>query len=97
VLRAKSALNGDIDELIKSMQSEMKDLASRQEFERARELRDEISALKRLCERQSVERRQKIDQDVLSWHVEGGNVFLMLFKVYKGTLEGKEEFVFAHN
>jgi len=97
VQRAKSALKGDIDELMESMQSEMRDLASRQEFERALELRDEISALKRLCERQSVERQRKIDQDVLSYHVEGGNVFLMLFKVYKGTLEGKEEFVFAHN
>ncbi len=97
VQRAKSALKGDIDELIESMQSEMKGLAARQEFERALELRDEIAALKRLRERQSVERQRKIDQDVLSYHVEGGNVFLMLFKVYKGTLEGWEDFVFAHN
>jgi excinuclease ABC subunit C len=28
---------------------------------------------------------------------EGGNVYLMIFKVYKGTLEGKEDFVFTKN
>jgi len=93
VRRAEFALKGEIGELISSLEGEMKELAGRQEFERALELRDEIAALQRLRERQSVERRRKFDQDVLSYREEGGSVFLMLFKVYKGTLEGKEEYV----
>ena len=40
---------------------------------------------------------RKYDQDVLSYLIDGSSVFLMLFKVYKGTLEGKEDYVFAHN
>jgi excinuclease ABC subunit C len=95
VKRAQSVLKGDIGELIGSLKDEMSGLADRQDFERALEIRDEIAALERLLERQNVERIRRYDQDVLSYLIEGGNVYLMLFKVYKGTLEGKEEFVFA--
>lgn len=69
--------------------------SSMQKFEQAMELRDEIAALDYLLERQNVERKKKFDEDILSYIVEGGNVYLMIFKVYKGTLEGKEDFVFA--
>jgi excinuclease ABC subunit C len=92
--RAASALGGRIDELMSSMQKEMADLSARQEFERAMALRDEISALQRLQERQQVERSRRYDQDVISYMTEGSSVYLMLFRVYKGTLEGKEDYVF---
>ncbi|VVB68649.1 UvrABC system protein C [uncultured archaeon] len=97
VSRAKSALKGKIQDLISSLREEMSGLAARQEFERALELRDEISALERLQARQQVEQKRKLDQDVLSYLIEGPSVYLMLFKVYQGTLLGKEEFIFAHN
>ena len=96
VERAASALGGKTFELIDSMKQEMTALSARQEFERALELRDEINALERLQERQRVEHSRKYDQDILSYAIDGGNVYLMLFKVYRGTLEGKEDFVFAH-
>jgi excinuclease ABC subunit C len=95
VKRAETALSRDIYSLIASLEEEMRALSEAQEFERALELRDQIAALKRLGERQSVERSRSFDQDVLSYAVECTSVYLMLFKVYKGTLEGKEEFVFA--
>ncbi len=96
VKRAESVLKGKIRDLILSMKEDMNSSAIRQDFERALELRDEISALERLQERQQVEHARKFDQDVLSYIVQDGNVYLMLFKVYRGTLMGKEEFVFAH-
>jgi excinuclease ABC subunit C len=97
VKRADAALKGNIAELIASLENEMANSAARQEYERARDLRNEIAALERLQERQSIERKRKFDQDIISWLVEDGNVYLMLFKVYKGTLEGKEDFVFAYD
>ena len=97
VLRAASALGGKTRELVESLQKEMGELSVRQEFERALELRDEISALQRLQERQQVEKSRKYDQDVLSYQLDGSSVFLMLFKVYRGTLEGKEDYVFAQS
>ena len=97
VKRAEAALKGNIGELIASLRGEMVNYAARQEYERAKELRNEIAALERLQERQNIERKRKFDQDIISWMVEDGNVYLMLFKVYKGTLEGKEDFVFAYD
>lgn len=97
IKRAGSALKGNITELIASLKDEMTESAARQEFERARELRDEIAALGGLQEKQNAERKKRFDEDILNYMVEGDNVYLMLFKVYKGTLEGKEDFVFANN
>ncbi len=97
VKRAAFALAGKGRELIESLQRQMAELSDRQEFERAIGLRDEIAALQHLQERQQVEKSRKYDQDVISYRVEDGSVFLMLFKVYRGTLEGKEEFVFAQS
>ncbi len=97
VKRAAFALGGKSGELIESLQKEMTLLSARQEFERAMELRDEIAALQHLQERQQVEKSRKYDQDVISYQIDGSSVFLMLFKVYRGTLEGKEEFVFAQS
>ena len=96
VERAASALSGKTFELIDSMKHDMAALSTRQEFERALELRDEIAALERLQERQRVEHSRKYDQDIISYAIDDGNVYLMLFKVYRGTLEGKEDFVFSH-
>jgi len=97
VLRAASALGGKTGQLVESLQREMGELSARQEFERAIELRDEIAALQRLQDRQQVEQSRKYDQDVLSYQVDDYSVFLMLFKVYRGTLEGKEDYVFARS
>jgi excinuclease ABC subunit C len=97
VSRAQFALKGKITDLIATLKIEMTDSSARLEFERSRELRDEIIALERLQERQNMERNRSFDQDIISYIVEEGNVNLMVFKVYKGTLEGKEDFIFAYN
>lgn len=93
---AEAVLKGRTGELIGSLKEEMAALARGEEFERAMELRDEIRALEGLQDRQHIERQKRFDEDVLSWIVEGESVYLMLFKVYRGTLEGKEEFVFPN-
>jgi excinuclease ABC subunit C len=97
VKRAAFVLGGKSRELVESLQKEMAELSLRQEFERAIELRDEIAALQHLQERQQVEKSRRYDQDVISYQIDGSSVFLMLFKVYRGTLEGKEDFVFAQS
>jgi excinuclease ABC subunit C len=97
VKRASLALGGKTKELLLSLQREMADLSRRQEYERAMQLRDEIYALERLQERQQVEKSRRYDQDIISYQVDGSSVYLMLFKVYRGTLEGKEDYVFAQS
>ncbi len=96
VKKAASVLKGNIRELIESLESEMKELAAKQQFEQAMELRDEIAALEFLQEKQNVERQKKHDEDILNCLVKDDTVYLMLFKVYKGTLEDKQDYVFAY-
>ncbi|KUG19952.1 MAG: excinuclease ABC subunit UvrC [Methanomicrobiaceae archaeon] len=94
VRRAESVLRGNIRDLIASLRVEMAERADNQEFEQAMELRDQIAALERLTERQHVERQKAYDEDIIHYAEAGGRVYLMLFHVYKGTLEEKREFVF---
>lgn len=96
VKKAASVLKGNIRELMESLETEMKELAAKQQFEQAMELRDEISALEFLQEKQNVERQKKHDEDILNYLVKDDTVYLMLFKVYKGTLEDKQDYVFAY-
>ncbi|MCQ1536528.1 excinuclease ABC subunit C [Methanosarcina sp. KYL-1] len=95
VKRAVSVLKGNIRELIESLEKDMRELAAKQQFEQAMELRDEIAALENLQEKQNVERQKKHDEDILNYIVRDDTVYLMLFKVYKGTLEDKQDYVFA--
>ncbi|NPV62582.1 MAG: excinuclease ABC subunit C [Methanotrichaceae archaeon] len=95
VKRAESVLRGRTRELLASLKEQMKEAAELLEYERALELRSQIGALERMQERQHVEQAKKHDQDILSYKIEGGQVYLMLFKVYRGTLEEKQDFIFA--
>ena len=73
----------------------MKDLAAKQQFEQAMILRNEISALENLNEKQNMERQKKHNEDILNYIIRNGNIYLMLFKVYRGTLEDKQDYVFS--
>ena len=75
----------------------MRERAEKQQFEQAMALRDEISALENLQEKQNMERQKKHNEDILNYIALEDTVYLMLFKVYKGTLEDKQDYVFACN
>jgi excinuclease ABC subunit C len=94
VKKAVYVLKGNIRELIESMEAEMRELAAKQKFEQAMALRDEIAALENLQEKQNMERQKKHNEDILNYIVRDDTVYLMLFKVYKGTLEDKQDYVF---
>ena len=72
----------------------MEDRASRQDFEGAMVVRDQISAVTHLATRQKVERQRDHDEDIINYLETGEKVYLMLFSVERGTLSEKEEFIF---
>ena len=97
VERATALLKGKGSDLIRSLKAGMAASSQRQEFEKALALRNQIAAIERLSLRQHVERPRGTDQDVISYTVESGMVFLMVFSVEKGLLSGKQEYMFdAH-
>ena len=95
--RATALLKGKGSDLIRSLKAQMAACSNRQEFEKALALRNQVTAIERLSFRQQVERPRGTDQDVISYTVSDGTVFLMVFFVKSGLLSGKQEFVFDNH
>jgi len=96
VERAAAVLKGKANELLVSLREEMAEFAERQEFEKALGIRNQITAISHLTERQHVERPKENDQDVIAYTVSDDKVYLMVFSVEKGLLAGKQEYSFDH-
>jgi excinuclease ABC subunit C len=94
VKKASLLLKGKSTELLSRLRNEMTTRAEEKEYERALVLRNEITAIEHLAERQQVERRRTYDQDVIAWQVTEGKVYLLVFNVERGALANKEEFTF---
>jgi excinuclease ABC subunit C len=94
ISKAKLVLSGKTDELIEKLKSEILILSKNQEYEKAIEARNQIASLSRLGESQNMARERKGNEDILNYLVRNNKVYLMLFKIYKGTLAEKQEFTF---
>jgi len=94
VRRAEAVLKGDIGGLIRTLRDEMAAYAERLDYERAMDLRDQITALERLRERQHVDRQKTYNEDIINYIRSDGTVYLMLFNVDRGTLAGKHQYTF---
>ena len=95
--QVRMVLNGKTKELITDMTHTMKTCAETQHYEKALLLREQITALESLSERQNMQRPQNYDQDIINYTVQNNTVYLLLFNIYKGTLTNKNEFVFDFN
>jgi len=92
VTSAKMVLEGKNKELMKRLKKRMKKLSNVQNYELALEVREQLSALNYLSERQKMERQKNYDEDIIHYVVVGETVHLMLFNSRKGILENKQEF-----
>ena len=94
--KVRMVLKGKTSELINQLKHDMKIHSKNQNFEKGIEIRNQISALEYLKEKQSVQRIKKYNEDIIDYIIKDQKVYLMLFKIYKGTLVNKEEFVFDY-
>ena len=94
---ASDVLKGNTKELIAELTHEMEEHSAKLEFEEALKLRDVISAVVSLSERQYVARKSEHNEDVVACRVVENTVYLMVFHVYKGTLSGRDEFIFEYS
>ncbi|NLI61910.1 MAG: excinuclease ABC subunit C [Methanosarcinaceae archaeon] len=97
VKNAEEALKGNVDDLIKNLEKDMKKASTELNFEKALTLREQISSLKHLKEHQSMDRRITHNEDVINYIVKRNRVYIMVFNVISGTLLGKEEFSFPYS
>ncbi len=92
----KLILMGKTGKLIEEMKKDMKSASDKQQYERAMEIRNQIEAVKSLKERQAMERKKKYNEDIINFVIKTNRVYLILFNIYKGTLENKQEFEFEY-
>jgi len=95
--KVKLILTGYVNKLLKKLKQDMKKYSEQKDFENALVLRNQITAIEHLNERQNVLRQKKYNEDIINYEIKDEKVFLMLFNIYKGTLHNKEEYTFDYN
>ena len=95
--KVKLVLSGNTIKLIKQMKKEMNKYAKKSQFEQSLKLRNEITAVEKLSERQNMQRQKKHNEDIVNYEIKDDKVYLILFNVYKGTLSNKDEYIFDYN
>lgn len=86
-------LDGKQDEIVKELEEKMQQAAENMDFERAAELRDNISALRKIGERQKIISSSLVDQDAIAMAREDGSVCMQVFFIRGGKLIGREHFL----
>jgi excinuclease ABC subunit C len=94
--KVKLLLKGHTDNVLKKLKKEMNSYSAAQEYERAISVRNQINAIEYLQERQKMRREKKFNEDIINYEIKDDKVYLMLFNIYKGVLNNKNEFVFDY-
>jgi excinuclease ABC subunit C len=86
-------LEGRQDEALDQLRHEMVDAAEALQFERAAGLRDRIRAVERIIGQQRVVTRGRVNQDILGFARDNGNVCTQVFYIRDGKLRGRDYFL----
>ncbi|HNW05921.1 MAG TPA: excinuclease ABC subunit UvrC, partial [archaeon] len=90
----KKILSGKSTEYLPDMKKEMDNYSKNQDFEKALVLRDQISAIEYLAEKQNMERLVNYNQDIINYEIRDNKVYVLLFNIDKGLLVNKRSFSF---
>jgi len=91
---AEQFIQGKDTNVLSRLSKEMSEAAEAMEFERAAELRDTITALKLLTEKQKVETGED-DRDIIAMARENDEALMQIFFVRGGKLSGREHYMMA--
>jgi excinuclease ABC subunit C len=92
----RQVLKGNTEKVISDLKKAMREESTKYRYEKALELRDIISSLISLEQKQKVERNRKYNEDLINFRIVDGHVYLLLFKIYKGTLNSMHEYSFRY-
>ncbi|MDY3846276.1 MAG: excinuclease ABC subunit UvrC [Eubacteriales bacterium] len=94
---ARHVLEGNIKDTVKTLTDRMYRCADKELFEEASRLRDTISSLKSLKEKQKVIIDTDSDKDVWATYQGESCTVLTVLGIREGALNSKNEFVFSHS
>lgn len=87
-------LDGKVDSIVKSLESEMNELSEKMEFEKAAELRDRIFAIERVSEKQKVSNISENNIDVMGLYKNDVTVCIEMFFIRNSKMIGREHYFF---
>lgn len=94
VEQALSFLRGGSSNSVKDLTKKMEEAAENLEFERAARIRDKISAIKKMGDKQKVVANKVLDEDVIASFSDGHKTCFQVFCFEGGRLFDRESFVF---
>ena len=86
-------LNGRTEPILSRMQEEMRLASDQLQFERAAALRDQVSAIEKVVEKQKVISSDYVDSDVIAMARSNGEACVQVFFIRSGKLIGREYFL----
>ncbi|MGV8142105.1 MAG: excinuclease ABC subunit UvrC [Candidatus Pacearchaeota archaeon] len=96
VAQARKILRGEVNELIAELKKERESASKSTFYEYALSVNNRIDALESLKEKQYMELTRSFDAHIINYVNSGGTVYLLVFSIRKGILEGKQEFVLPY-
>jgi excinuclease ABC subunit C len=79
-------LNGSHGEIKQKLKQQMEEAAEKLEFERAKELRDQIQYIEAIMEKQKVTFSDNMDRDAWGYHVDKGWMSVQVFHIRQGKM-----------
>lgn len=92
--QALAFLKGGSSNSVKDLTKKMEEAAENLEFERAARIRDKISAIKKMGDKQKVVANKVLDEDVIASFSDGHKTCFQVFRFEGGRLFDRESFVF---
>ncbi len=93
ISEVRKILNGKTKQVLKKLEQNLKIYQLNQNFENALILRDKISAIKYLEEKQVTQRNKTYNEDIINYVEQNNKIYLILFNIDKGLLLNKKEFI----
>jgi excinuclease ABC subunit C len=93
VEKVRLFLEGRHEEVLDLLKKEMDQAASNHDYEKAGVIRDQLSSLGEVMQKQKMEFNRSLDQDVISYVNDGDLVVVVVFRVREGKIMGKEDFL----
>ena len=89
-------LDGNTGKLITELTSEMQSASAKMEFERAATLRDKITAIRQMENKQKIVSEKYADEDIIGYFEGENKTFVTVFFVRKGRLTGHHSTVISN-
>ena len=89
---ARSFLNGNYQQTIAQLNSQMQNESAQKKYESALDLRNQIASIRLLTQHQIVDNERRFDQDIMAFKQVGEKMLTIQMGVRKGVLRGKNQF-----